>query len=63
VFFAMPAGLNLYYASTNVASLPQQILIANERRHATDKQKAEDAAKKKMAHGPKPIPGNRARKR
>jgi YidC/Oxa1 family membrane protein insertase len=63
VFFAMPAGLNLYYASTNVASLPQQILIANERRHATDKQKAEDAAKKKMAQGPKPIPGNRARKR
>ncbi|HEX6042637.1 membrane protein insertase YidC [Longimicrobium sp.] len=46
VFFVMPSGLNLYYASTNVASLPQQILIARERRRATDAQKAEDAAKK-----------------
>lgn len=62
VFFVMPSGLNLYYASTNVASFPQQILIANERRRATEKQKAEDAAKKK-ATGPKPIPGNRARRR
>jgi YidC/Oxa1 family membrane protein insertase len=62
VFFVMPSGLNLYYASTNVASFPQQILIARERKRATDKQKAEDAAKKK-ATGPKPIPGNRARKR
>lgn len=62
VFFVMPAGLNLYYASTNVASFPQQILIARERKRATEKQKAEDAAKKK-ATGPKHIPGNRARKR
>ena len=63
VFFVMPSGLNLYYASTNVASLPQQIMIANERRRATEKQKAEDAAKKRHAHGPKHIPGGRARKR
>ena len=62
VFFVMPAGLNLYYASTNVASFPQQILIARERKRATEKQQAEDAAKKK-ATGPKHIPGNRARKR
>jgi YidC/Oxa1 family membrane protein insertase len=62
VFFVMPAGLNLYYASTNVASFPQQVLIARERKRATEKQKAEDAAKKK-ATGPKHIPGNRARKR
>lgn len=64
VFFVMPSGLNLYYASTNVASLPQQILIANERRRATEKQKAEDAAKARgTARGPKHIPGNRARKK
>ncbi|HWK88655.1 MAG TPA: YidC/Oxa1 family insertase periplasmic-domain containing protein, partial [Longimicrobium sp.] len=44
-FFLMPAGLNLYYASTNVASLPQQILIAQERRRVTEAQKAEKAAK------------------
>jgi YidC/Oxa1 family membrane protein insertase len=62
VFFVMPSGLNLYYASTNVASFPQQILIARERKRATDAQKKEDAAKKK-ATGPKHIPGNRARKR
>ncbi|HEU4881612.1 MAG TPA: membrane protein insertase YidC [Longimicrobium sp.] len=63
VFFAMPSGLNLYYASTNVASLPQQILIARERRRATEAQKSKDAAKKAHAHGPKHIPGKRTRKR
>jgi YidC/Oxa1 family membrane protein insertase len=63
VFFVMPSGLNLYYASTNVASFPQQVLIAKERKRATEKQKAEDAAKKAHAHGPKRIPGNRARRR
>jgi len=62
VFFVMPSGLNLYYAATNVASFPQQILIANERRRATEKQKAEEAAKK-AALRPTPIPGNRARRR
>ena len=62
VFFYMPSGLNLYYASTNVASFPQQVLIANERRRATEKQKAEEEAKK-AALRPKPVPGNRARKR
>ena len=60
VFFVMPAGLNLYYASTNVASLPQQILIANERRRATEKQKAEDEAKK-AALRPRPVPGGGVR--
>lgn len=63
VFFVMPSGLNLYYASTNVASFPQQILIANERRRATEQQKAEDAAKKGTARGPRTVPGNRTRKR
>ena len=50
-FWFMPSGLNLYYASTNVASLPQQILIARERRRAMEKQKAEEAAKKKPGTG------------
>ncbi|HEX2209529.1 MAG TPA: membrane protein insertase YidC [Longimicrobium sp.] len=62
VFFAMPAGLNLYYASTNVASFPQQILIARERRKATEAQKAEEAAKK-AATRPKPVPGMRGKRR
>lgn len=62
VFFVMPAGLNLYYASTNVASFPQQILIANERRRATEKQKAEDAAKA-AALRPRPVPGARGKRR
>jgi YidC/Oxa1 family membrane protein insertase len=59
VFWMFPSGLNLYYASTNVASLPQQILIARERRRATDAQKAEDAAKAKPH---RPVP-QRPRKR
>jgi YidC/Oxa1 family membrane protein insertase len=34
LFFSLPAGLNLYYATTNVASIPQQLLIARERKRA-----------------------------
>lgn len=30
-FFRLPAGLNLYYAVTNLVALPQQWLIARER--------------------------------
>jgi YidC/Oxa1 family membrane protein insertase len=44
-FWFMPSGLNLYYVSSNLASLPQQIMIAQERRRATEAQKAADAAK------------------
>jgi len=50
-FWFMPSGLNLYYVSSNLASLPQQILIARERRAAMDAQKAADAAK-----GKRPVP-------
>ncbi|MDA0311348.1 MAG: membrane protein insertase YidC [Gemmatimonadetes bacterium] len=32
IFFSLPGGLNLYYATANVATLPQQIWIANERK-------------------------------
>jgi YidC/Oxa1 family membrane protein insertase len=31
LFFRFPAGLNLYYAAQNLAAIPQQWLIANER--------------------------------
>jgi len=31
-FLSLPGGLNLYYATANVATLPQQIWIANERK-------------------------------
>jgi YidC/Oxa1 family membrane protein insertase len=48
-FLFMPSGLNLYYLSTNVASLPQQLLIARERRRHMEAQKAEQAAKEKAA--------------
>ena len=44
-FWFMPAGLNLYYVSSNLASLPQQLMIAQERRRATEAQKAADLAK------------------
>lgn len=32
ILWTFPSGLNLYYAAVNVAMLPQQILIANERK-------------------------------
>jgi YidC/Oxa1 family membrane protein insertase len=50
-FWLMPSGLNLYYVSSNLASLPQQLLIARERRAAADEQKAKDALK-----GKRPVP-------
>jgi YidC/Oxa1 family membrane protein insertase len=48
-FWFMPSGLNLYYVSSNLASVPQQLLIARERRAATDAAKAEEAAKAKRS--------------
>lgn len=50
-FYSMPAGLNLYYATTNIAGLPQQLLIARERRKAQ-----EELAAKKAAEKPSPVP-------
>jgi YidC/Oxa1 family membrane protein insertase len=46
-FWLMPSGLNLYYVSSNLASVPQQLLIARERRAASEAAKAEQAAKVK----------------
>ncbi len=34
IFFNLASGLNLYYATANIATLPQQILIAKERKKA-----------------------------
>jgi YidC/Oxa1 family membrane protein insertase len=44
LFFNLPSGLNLYYATSNLASLPQQLLIARERKHAQAKAAAQSAA-------------------
>jgi YidC/Oxa1 family membrane protein insertase len=46
IFLNFASGLNLYYAASNVASLPQQILIIRERkRHRVrmDAKKAREA--------------------
>ncbi len=37
IFFQLASGLNLYYATANIATLPQQIHIANERKKAQAK--------------------------
>jgi len=59
-FWFMPSGLNLYYVSSNIASLPQQLMIANERRRATEAQKAADLAKlPKRPSGAKELPRRR----
>jgi YidC/Oxa1 family membrane protein insertase len=52
IFFMLPAGLNLYYAVTQVASLPQQVMIARERRRAQ--------AELKLAGGPPKLGGPKA---
>jgi YidC/Oxa1 family membrane protein insertase len=62
LFFRFPSGLNLYYATTNVASLPQQLLIARERRRISDAKKQEEAAAK-AASKPAGHPGARRVKR
>jgi YidC/Oxa1 family membrane protein insertase len=51
IFFMLPAGLNLYYATTNVATVPQQVLIALERKRAQEALKAAEPAKKKAPGG------------
>jgi YidC/Oxa1 family membrane protein insertase len=37
IFFQLASGLNLYYATANIATLPQQIWIAGERKKAAAK--------------------------
>lgn len=38
IFFQLASGLNLYYATANIATLPQQIFIAKERKKAQAKE-------------------------
>ncbi len=38
-FFKLPAGLNLYYAASNLASVPRQVQIMNERKRVQTKMK------------------------
>jgi YidC/Oxa1 family membrane protein insertase len=49
LFFSLPAGLNLYYATTNVASIPQQLLIARERKRARDEMEQQKQPASKSA--------------
>jgi YidC/Oxa1 family membrane protein insertase len=35
IFMQFPSGLNLYYAVANIATIPQQLLIAKERQKAS----------------------------
>lgn len=51
LFFNFASGLNLYYATTNVASLPQQLLIARERRRLAAMNKAKEAAERPKGGG------------
>ena len=37
IFFRFASGLNLYYATANLATIPQQLLIAKERQQLRDK--------------------------
>ena len=32
IFFRLASGLNLYYATANIATIPQQMWIAGERK-------------------------------
>jgi YidC/Oxa1 family membrane protein insertase len=49
IFFMLPAGLNLYYSVTNVATIPQQLLISKERRKAQEAMKAKEKEQEKAA--------------
>ncbi len=40
IFLNFASGLNLYYTTSNLASLPQQIYLSRERRAAHAKMKA-----------------------
>jgi YidC/Oxa1 family membrane protein insertase len=59
LFFNLPSGLNLYYATSNLASLPQQLLIARERKHAQAAQAAQAAASAEVP----PAGGSRRQRR
>ncbi len=47
IFFKLASGLNLYYAVSNIATIPQQIWINNERKKMKNKGKVVGAVAKK----------------
>lgn len=63
LFFNLPAGLNLYYATTNIASLPQQILIAKERKKAQAELKKDGKNKTAPAQAPRKGGKKRAKRK
>jgi YidC/Oxa1 family membrane protein insertase len=62
IFFMLPSGLNLYYATTNVATIPQQVLIGRERKRHQEKLKQEQAEAERAAAPPKTGRGRSKRK-
>ncbi|HEX2092577.1 MAG TPA: membrane protein insertase YidC [Longimicrobiaceae bacterium] len=56
-FITLASGLNLYYTASNLAGIPQQILIARERRQAQDELNAKKAAEAAAAKRPGPPGG------
>lgn len=54
LFMNFPSGLNLYYATSNIASLPQQLYLSRERRAAREGAAAVRARE--------PVPGRREKK-
>jgi len=63
IFLNFPSGLNLYYASMNVATLPQQILIANERKKVKPIQPGGSRAKGEGDSGGSGKKGGRRKRR
>ncbi|MCG8468448.1 MAG: membrane protein insertase YidC [Gemmatimonadetes bacterium] len=51
MFAQFAAGLNLYYAASNIASLPQQLYLARERRKARTGGSASPSAKRESGDG------------
>jgi YidC/Oxa1 family membrane protein insertase len=56
IFLNFASGLNLYYAASNVASLPQQILIIRERKRARIRMDAKKKAEEEEARAAEPAP-------
>ncbi len=51
IFFMLPSGLNLYYAVTQIASIPQQVLISRERKRAQEELKRSGGPKLNLPGG------------
>jgi YidC/Oxa1 family membrane protein insertase len=53
MFANFPSGLNLYYATSNVASLPQQLYLSKERKAAKRKADQHKASSARASKGSK----------